>query len=296
MRMMKQSQDILQKKVERVNHAGVKKHQLLILTLVSSVFLTGCQFYGIWPQSYDGIPINNNPEGNALFHETGELTNYNQEMRYPYMESTEILLAPDVDNSITEAEVEDMEVITFEPGEYIVGEDIDPGIYISFMDFVDGTEAAAIIVTDNDDVQILEINLEGQAHLYLNEGYTVEVVSSRNEVMFRPMIEEIDRITNDGGFVMQGHHIIGDTLPSGTYSLESLELLLMRADGTPQVFVNTATNLVVPFSMGDLQTLSPEDYERLFGGNEDEEEQLLVELNDGDVVINERGLSMSLVE
>lgn len=269
----------------------MKNYHPILLTLAGSVVLAGCQFQGIWPQSYDGIPVNNNPEGNRIFHETGELTSYDQEMRYPYMESSDILLMPDAD----EDNIDD-EIIMFEAGEYIVGEDIEPGNYTAFMNYEDGTESAAIVVTDRDDVRILEFSLNTEAHLILLEGYTLEVVSSRNEVEFRPLDLELTEMTNDMGHVMQGQHIIGDTLPSGTYSLLSLELMLMRSDGTPQVFINANTEISsmrMEMMMMDVMFVDHTLEEEV---EEDVIEPILVELNDGDVVINERGLFMELVD
>lgn len=255
------------------------------------MFLAGCQFQGIWPQTYDGIPVNNNAEANRIFHETGELTSYDQELRYPYMDSTDIVLMPDVESE---------EDYFFEAGEYVVGEEIEPGTYVAYLEFMDGTEAGAIVVRDRDDVRILEISIEGAAHLILLEGYTVEIVSSWNEVGLRPSDPELDTFTSEeSGHVMQGHHIIGETLPSGTYSLLSLELMLMREDGTPQIFVNMNTE-ISRFSM-DLMMMEMQGYHVQDATLEEVEEEdpvepILVELNDGDVVINERGLFMELVE
>lgn len=267
------------------------KKYLLLLTLVCSVLLAGCQFQGIWPQTYDGIPVNNNAEANRIFHETGELTSYDQELRYPYMDSTDILLMP---------EAESEEDYVFEAGEYVVGEEIDPGTYIAFMETVDGTESAAIVVTDREGVRILELSLEGAAHLILLEGYTLEIVSSRNEVVLRPVDTEIDRFTSEeSGHVMQGHHIVGETLPGGTYSLLSLEMMLMRSDGTPQVFINANTEISgMTMDMMMMQTQGMYYHDGTIQEEVEEEpvEPILVELNDGDVVINERGLFMELVE
>lgn len=266
------------------------------------MLLAGCQFQGIWPQTYDGVPINKNSEANARLHETGELTSYNQEMRYPYMESKDILLTPDVDNSITEAEMEDMEVITFEAGEYVVGEDIEPGQYIAYKEMETGTEAAALIVTDRDDVRMLEFSVGWNSHLNLLEGYTLEVVSSRDSVSFRPVISDGDSMMRgESGHIMQGHHIIGDTLPSGTYSLLSLELMLMRADGTPQVFINSHSEFAGIQGMFKQQMMEMEMQGFIVHDDTDEVEEeeikpILVELHDGDVVINESELYMELVE
>ena len=210
------------------------------------------------------------------------------------MDSTDILLSPEVDGS--DVEGVDEEPAMFGAGEYIVGEDIEPGNYTVFMNYEDGTESAAIVVTDRADVRILELSLDMVAHVVLLEGYTFEVVSSRNEVGLRPLDLELTTMTNDMGQVMQGMHIVGDTLPSGTYSLLSLELMLMRSDGTPQVFINANTEIsgmTMEYMMMDGIYVDHTQQEEV---EEEVAEPILVELNDGDVVINERGLFMELVE
>ena len=209
------------------------------------------------------------------------------------MDSTDILLRPE-----TDAENVDDEVTMLAADEYIVGEDIEPGNYTVFMNYEDGTEAAAIVVRDSNDVRILEFSLDMVAHVILLEGYTFEVISTRNEVGIRPLDLELTTMINDMGHVMQGMHIIGDTLPSGTYSLLSLELMLMRSDGTPQVFINSNTEISgMTMEMMMLQTQGYYHDGTLQEEVEEEPvEPILVELNDGDVVINERGLFMELVD
>lgn len=289
----------------------MKKH-ILLTTLLASVVLSGCSFHGVWPQSYDGIEINNQPESNAVFAETGELLRYDEERRYPFVASEDLVNVPEHVSVDADGDAEEIEVVELEPGEYVVGEveGLEAGYYMVNM-VVEGWEAggAAVVVRDTAGVQILEISLSSAAHLMLNDGYTVEVASSRNTVELMPVLE-MDENFEDmyfrefDGMVMQGMHVVGDTLPSGTYELLSLELNVMRADGTPQVFVNSLTELAGAFAgimmqqdmmMGQTPGSGADD-ETAAEEDDSTEDRVIVELNDGDVVLNERLLVMEVVE
>lgn len=222
--------------------------------------LMGCSFNGIMSESYDGDKIIADEEAVELFEEENLLKTEGLEARYVFLNSKTVF------ESIVDGGTE----ITLSPGEYITGEDIEPGRYIASTE-----EASAIVVYDENDSRLLEVALNyynPQVVLELQDGYRVDYVTRRGDITLIPTIEKFDTV------IPAGIHTVGEQLEPGKYDLITKELPVRRLNKVDEVYMNMS---------GASSTYLAETEVEI-----DEETNISVELYEGDTIVTEHPIML----
>ena len=254
----------------------MKYIKLTILT--SIIFLSGCAFHGIMPAQYDGEQLERDNNAIDAYVDSGRVLNVNAS-RYPFVESTVL----DELGAVVEKSV-DGNTETFEAGSYDVPDDIDAGIYM--IEISPEVSSSAVVVYDSDDVRVFETSLlrnNNMSHVILNDGYRLEF-KTRFGTVDISQIKTEPISSDDEIYIPQGMYVVGAQLPAGEYQLISEELLLMRQDGTPEVYWNSYGE---SYEYRMERTMSndyrPEELEQI-------DNSLIVRLEEGDMIIAQKFL------
>lgn len=247
--------------------------------LLSVVFLSGCAFHGIMPQQYDGETLERNNEAIDAYIDHGQILTPNV-VRYPFIESTELVELVDVARDAQGDETESVEA-----GAYDVPEDIEAGVYR--LEIGGDVSSSAVVVYDSNDVRVLETSLLGRngvSEVMLDDGYRLEFKTRFGSLDVTPT--EIEEFTPEDGaiFIPQGIYVVGEQLAPGDYQLISEEMLLMRSDNTPEVYWNsygTSYEHVMERTMSD-------DYRPV--ELQDKDASVNVNVRDGDILIVQKYL------
>ncbi len=219
------------------------------------LLLMGCSFNGIISESYDGEKITADEEAVESYEEENLLKTDGLESRYAFLNS----------DTVFKGFVDDGTEITLSPGQYVTGEDIEPGRYSAETE-----EASAIVVYDENGDRLLETALNyfnTKVVLELQEGYRVEYVTKRGTIDLIPSEEKYETM------IPAGIHTVGEHLEEGTYGLLTKELPVRRLNSEDDIYMN-------PGGMG-LVSLSSTDIEI------DTESDIKVELYEGDTIVSE---------
>lgn len=201
--------------------------------IACAVFLSGCAFHGIMPAQYDGEQLVRDEVAIEAYLERDQILNMN-ESRYPFIESTELINLVDV-----AANAEPGETEVFEAGDYEVPGDLEPGVYR--LEIGRDVSSSAVVVYDSDGVRVMETSLLGNnniSEVILDEGYRLEFKTRSGTLNITP-VEIFSISVEESLYIPQGMYVVGAQLPEGDYQLISEELLIMRQDGTPEVYWNS---------------------------------------------------------
>ena len=256
------------------------KH-IKISILLSVLFLSGCAFHGIMPAQYDGEELARDESSIDAYINNGQIMNVN-ESRYPYIESTTLVDAAGVVSGSADGETE-----TLEAGSYSVPEDLEAGVYM--LEIGREVSSSAVVVYDSEDVRILETSLirdNNIAYVILDEGYRLEFKTRFGTADITPIqAEEIS--SEESVYIPPGMYSVGEQVPAGEYQLISEELLLMRQDGTPEVYWNSygeSYEYRMERTMSD--DYRPEELEAI-------DNSIVVNVEAGDVIIAQKFLVLT---
>lgn len=225
---------------------------------LSVLMLMGCNFNGIMSESYDGEKIIPDEEAVDLYEKENLLKTEGLESRYAFLNSDTVF------EGLSDGGTE----IRLSPGEYVTGEDIEPGRYSAATD-----EASAIVVYDENGDRLLETALNyfnTEAVFELQKGYRVDYVTKRGTIDLIPTEERYEIM------IPAGIHTVGDHLAAGTYSLLTKELPVRRLNAEDEVYMNP----------GGLEAVSLSNKDVKF----ETETVITVELHEGDTIISEHPL------
>lgn len=228
--------------------------QFSVLSL-SVLMLMGCSFNGIMSESYDGEKITPDEEAVELYEEENLLKTEGLESRYAFLNS----------DTVFEGQSDGGTEIFLSPGEYVTGEDIEPGRYSAKTE-----EASSIVVYDENGDRLLETALNyfnTEVVLELQEGYRIDYVTKRGDIDLIPSEEKYEIM------IPAGIHTVGEHLEAGTYSLLTKELPVRRLNSEDDIYMN-------PGGMGAV-SLSSTDIEI------DTESGIKIELHKGDTIVSE---------
>ena len=219
------------------------------------LFLSACSFNGIMSESYDGEKIAADKDAAEIFSEENLLDTEGLESRYAFL------------NSSTEFEgiADGGTKKTLSPGEYMTGEDIEPGRYTASAE-----NAASIVIYDEYGDRLLESALNyfsTDVVLELQPGYRVDYITREGSIVLQPVEEAF------GPMIPAGLHTVGEYIEAGTYILYTDELPVRRAGSEDDIYMN-------PKGMSTL-ALSSMDTEM------DLDYGIQVMLNEGDTIVAE---------
>lgn len=247
-----------------------------ILTAV--IFLSGCAFHGIMPEQYDGEQLTRDRDAINAYIDNGQILNPDPS-RYPFAESTVLSETLDIVR-----ESADGGAVTVESGRYAVPDDLEAGVYS--IEIAPEVSSSAVVVYDRDGVRVFETSLLGNnniSHVILDDGYSLEFKTRFGTVDITQI--QVEPVSGDSElYIPQGMYTVGAALPAGEYRLLSGELLIMRRDGTPEVYWNTygeSYEYRMERTMSD--DYRPEELESA-------DKTISVSLEEGDVIIAQKFL------
>lgn len=220
--------------------------------------IMGCSFNGIMSESYDGEKVTSDAEAIELYEKENILKTEGLESRYTFLNS----------DTVFENQNQGGIEVTLFPGQYLIGEDIEPGRYNAATE-----EASAIVVYDENGERLLETALNHfnpEAILELQAGYRIDYVTRRGTIDLIPSEEKYEMM------LPAGIHTVGDNLQAGTYNLLTKDLPVRRSNGEDEVYMN-------PAGMGSVNLSSTDVHI-------DKKMGIKVELREGDTIVSEHPL------
>ena len=232
----------------------LSKLTVSFLLFLVTIILSGCaSFAGLRTPLYDGEPIVEHEEATALYKESKVIHDDFQEdyYRYPLSDS---LFEESLDFTGKES-------IVLEGGNYVVGEEVEPGrVYLqgAESDFSPDMwiiHTAKMTVRDEEGVVTFENHFQDgngvmTAVVDLREGDTIEL--SGNDPLVTVYYEDL---TQMGEFIEEGqtaliagHFEVGKHIEAGTYEWQNgsaprtSELYHFKSDGETDVIELTTTN------------------------------------------------------